>query len=103
MDRLLFDGFLDTPRTWLWIDMYATDSPLRGNQGGRFPHDCDGHHCYLRPKLRNRLKPAQAGRLVNDLREIAEVVETLPMVEASSDPYDNYLVTGDKPHLPALG
>ena len=67
------------------------------------------------PKLRTRLKPAQAGRLVNALREIAEVVETLPTVEASPDPYDNYLlsiaaggaadylVTGDKPHLLALG
>ena len=67
------------------------------------------------PKLRARLKPAQAGRLVNDLRDIAVLVETLPPVEASPDPYDNYLlsiargghadylVTGDKPHLLALG
>lgn len=67
------------------------------------------------PKLRARLKPALAGRLVNDLREVAVLVEPLPPVEASPDPYDNYLlsiasgghadylVTGDKPHLLALG
>ncbi|QVL47952.1 MAG: putative toxin-antitoxin system toxin component, PIN family [Thiocapsa sp.] len=67
------------------------------------------------PKLRARLKPALAGRLVNDLRQIAVLVKTLPPVDASPDPYDNYLlsiasggqadylVTGDKPHLLALG
>jgi putative PIN family toxin of toxin-antitoxin system len=67
------------------------------------------------PKLRARLKPALAGRLVNDLRELAVSVEPLPPVEASPDPYDDYLlsiacggaadylVTGDKPHLLALG
>jgi putative PIN family toxin of toxin-antitoxin system len=67
------------------------------------------------PKIRARLKPALAGRLVNDLRELAEMVETLPPVEASPDPYDNYLlsiacggeadylVTGDKAGLLALG
>lgn len=67
------------------------------------------------PKIRARLKPAQAGRLINDLREIAVVMESLPLVDVSPDPYDNYLlaiasggeadylVTGDKPHLLALG
>lgn len=67
------------------------------------------------PKIRARLKPAQAGRLINDLREIAVVMERLPSVDVSPDPYDNYLlaiasggeadylVTGDKPHLLALG
>lgn len=66
------------------------------------------------PKIRARLKPALAGRLINDLREIAVVVESLPPVEVSPDPYDNYLlaiasggkanylVTGDKVHLLAL-
>jgi uncharacterized protein len=49
------------------------------------------------------------------LSELAVVVETLPSVGVSPDPYDNcllaiasggkadYLVTGDKPHLLALG
>ena len=67
------------------------------------------------PKLRDRLKPAVAGRLVNDLRELAGWVERLPPVDASPDPYDNYLlsiasggaahylVTGDKADLLALG
>ncbi len=67
------------------------------------------------PKIRARLKPALAGRLVNDLREVAVVVKSLPPVDVSPDPYDNYLlsiasggeadylVSGDKPDLLALG
>jgi hypothetical protein len=67
------------------------------------------------PKIHARLKPALAGRFINDLREVAVVVEMLPPVDVSPDPYDNYLlsiasggeadylVTGDKPDLLALG
>ena len=67
------------------------------------------------PKIRARVKPALAGRLVNDLRNIATLVEHLPPVDASPDPYDNYplsiaeggtahyLVTGGKSDLLALG
>ncbi len=67
------------------------------------------------PKIRTRLKPVLAGRLVNDLREITVPVETLPAIDVSRDPYDNYLlalavggeadylVTGDKPDLLKLG
>jgi putative PIN family toxin of toxin-antitoxin system len=67
------------------------------------------------PKISARIKPVLAGRLINDLREVAVVVETLPPVDVSPDPYDNYLlaiasgggadylVTGDKPHLLSLG
>lgn len=68
------------------------------------------------PKISSRIKPALAGgRLINDLRELAVLVETLPPVDVSPDPYDNYLlaiasggkadylVTGDKPHLLTLG
>lgn len=66
------------------------------------------------PKIRARLKPALAGRLINDLREVAVMVESLPPVDVSPDPYDNYLlaiasggeadylVTGDKSDLLAL-
>lgn len=66
------------------------------------------------PKIRTRLQPALAGRLVNELRDLAVIVETLPVVDASPDPYDNYLlsiasggradylVTGDKHDLLAL-
>ena len=63
------------------------------------------------PKLRERLAPAIAGRLVNDLRAVAITLDKLPIVEVSADPDDNYLlslsvagaadflVTGDKCHL----
>jgi len=63
------------------------------------------------PKLRERLNPALAGHLVNDLRAIAVTVENLPVVDVSADPHDNYLlaiaavgsadflVTGDKRDL----
>jgi len=63
------------------------------------------------PKIRARLKPALAGRLVNDLRELAVLVAPLPSVDVSPDPGDNYLlaiaaggeadylVTGDKSDL----
>jgi putative PIN family toxin of toxin-antitoxin system len=67
------------------------------------------------PKLRRFLKPTEAGNLVNGLRLQATVLETLPTVELSPDPDDNpvlamaeacqaqYLVTGDKEDLLALG
>jgi len=55
------------------------------------------------PKISARLKPSLAGRLINNLRELAVLIESLPSVEVSPDPDDNYyLVTGDKPHLLAL-
>lgn len=66
------------------------------------------------PKIKERLAPALAGRLVNDLRDIAVVLGDLPQVTASPDPHDNYLlamamagsadflVTGDKRDLLVL-
>jgi uncharacterized protein len=66
------------------------------------------------PKLRERLAPALAGRLINELREIAVVVGNLPTVTLCDDPHDNYLlatagagaadflITGDKRHLLGL-
>lgn len=63
------------------------------------------------PKIRQRLSPALAGRLVNQLRDLAVIVTPLPEVTASPDPYDNFLrataqagranflVTGDKSGL----
>ena len=62
-----------------------------------------------------RIKPHEAGRLVNDLRSVAKVVTDLPTVQRSPDPNDNFLlalaqageatciVTGDKSGLLALG
>ena len=67
------------------------------------------------PKLRKYLKPAEVGTLVNGIRHEATVVQALPNVELSPDPYDNpilaaaieggadYLVTGDKRDLLSLG
>jgi putative PIN family toxin of toxin-antitoxin system len=66
------------------------------------------------PKIRERLAPALAGRLINELREIAVLVKNLPTVTVCADPYDNYLlamatagtadflVTGDKRDLLSL-
>ena len=61
-----------------------------------------------------RIKPAEAGRLVNSLRDLAVVQTDLPVVKRSSDPKDDfilalaqaggarYIVTGDKSGLLAL-
>jgi hypothetical protein len=66
------------------------------------------------PRIHERLAPALAGRLINELRDVAIVVRDFPIVSASSDPDDNYLlamsvagsadylVTGDKRHLLAI-
>jgi putative PIN family toxin of toxin-antitoxin system len=66
------------------------------------------------PKIRERLAPALAGRLINEMREIAVLVKDLPVVIVCTDPYDNYLlgmtkagaadllVTGDKRDLLVL-
>ena len=67
------------------------------------------------PKIRERLTPALAGRLVNQLRKVAVLVTDLPTVTVCADPYDNYLLamvkagqaefllTGDKRDLLGLG
>jgi len=44
------------------------------------------------PRIRERLRPALAGSLVNELKGVAEIVETLPSIELSPDPYDNFLL-----------
>ncbi len=66
-------------------------------------------------KIRDRLTPALAGRLINELRDLAIVLKDLPEVTVSPDPWDNYLlataaagaadllVTGDKRDLLPLG
>lgn len=67
-----------------------------------------------RPKLAAHIKPHRAGRLVNQLKELAEIVRSLPEVKRSPDPEDDfvlalceagktdYLVTGDKSGLLSL-
>ena len=66
------------------------------------------------PKIRERLPPALAGRLVNDLRGLGVLVDRLPTVTVSPDSDDDYLLTltqvggadvlltADKCHLLAL-
>lgn len=71
------------------------------------------------PRLRERLSPALAGRLVNELRQLAPLVRTavekLPRLAVCRDPDDDhllalavaghadYLVTGDKNDALAIG
>jgi putative PIN family toxin of toxin-antitoxin system len=67
------------------------------------------------PKIRTRILPALAGRMVNELRSTAETVSDLPDITISRDPWDNFLlalaekgaadflVTGDKADLLTLG
>ena len=66
------------------------------------------------PKIRERFTPALAGRLINELRDIAIGLKNLPTITECKDHYDNYLlamavagsadflVTGDKRDLIAL-
>ena len=66
------------------------------------------------PKIRERLPQALAGRLINELRSVTEMIDDLPAIDISRDPWDNYLlamaqvgkaeylVTGDKADLLSL-
>jgi hypothetical protein len=68
-----------------------------------------------RPHVRGLFRRSEAGRLVNDLRADAEMIDGLPHVRRSADPADDfllalceagladYLVTGDKAGLLVLG
>jgi putative PIN family toxin of toxin-antitoxin system len=68
-----------------------------------------------KPRIAERIKPHKAGRLVNQIKQLAQDVGALPPVKRSSDPQDDfllamaeagqadYLVTGDKSGLLALG
>src|ERR1700693_3558885 len=67
-----------------------------------------------KPAIAERIKPYRAGGLVNELKELAETIGSLPRVTRSRDPADDfllalseagradYLVTGDKGGLLAL-
>jgi putative PIN family toxin of toxin-antitoxin system len=63
------------------------------------------------PRIKARFRPALAGELVNQLRDLAETIAPLPRVDISPNPFDNYLlaiaqaghadvlVSGDRQHL----
>ena len=67
-----------------------------------------------KPAVAERIKPYKAGSLVNEIKELAENIGSLPRVHRSPDPTDDfllalsqagkadYLVTGDKGGLLAL-
>ena len=67
-----------------------------------------------KPRVADLIKPYKAGRLVNQIKKLAEEVGKLPSLKRSPDPGDNYLlalaeagkadylVTGDKSGLLAL-
>jgi uncharacterized protein len=67
------------------------------------------------PRVAELVRPHHAGRLVNQVKKLAEDVDPLPRVQRSPDPTDDfllalseagkadYLVTGDKSGLLALG
>jgi uncharacterized protein len=67
-----------------------------------------------KPAIAERIKPHKAGRLVNQVKKLAEDIAPLPRVRRSPDPTDDfllalseagqadYLVTGDKSGLLAL-
>ena len=77
-------------------------------------HDGELLATLTKPKIAALIKPHKAGRLVNQIRKLAEHVGELPDVQRSSDPKDDfllamceagqadYLVTGDKSGLLAL-
>ena len=46
-----------------------------------------------RPALRALIRPALAGELVNQLRSMALWIDTLPPVNRSPDPFDNFLLS----------
>ena len=46
-----------------------------------------------RPALRALIRPALAGELVNQLRNMAMWIDALPPVDRSPDPFDNFLLS----------
>ena len=89
-------------------------------EGGKFTLlTCAEHLDELRatlqkPKVSKLLKPHNAGHMVNQIKHLAEEIGSLPRVERSPDPDDDfllglseagkadYLVTGDKTGLLSL-
>src|SRR5260370_32180869 len=45
-----------------------------------------------KPRVAELVKPHRAGRLVNQIKELAEDIASLPRVERSPDPTDDFLL-----------
>jgi putative PIN family toxin of toxin-antitoxin system len=98
----------------------AADRIYRGWRAGDFELvSCEEQLAEIRrvtrrQAVRDLIRPAEAGRLINQIRYLAITINSLPEVSASPDPWDNfilaaalggradYLVTGDKSDLLAL-
>src|ERR1035441_9926895 len=50
-----------------------------------------------KPTLAARIKPYRAGRLVNELNELAETIGSLPRIKRSPDPTDDFLLALSEP------
>jgi hypothetical protein len=50
-----------------------------------------GHLLKALPRVANLIKPYKAGRLVNQIKKLAEDVGQLPRLKRSPDPGDNYV------------
>ena len=62
-------------------------------------------------KIKERISSATTGRLINEIRDLSIMINNLPKIDISPDPYDNYLlsiasagkadylITGDKRDL----
>jgi hypothetical protein len=94
IDRLLVDMFLESksePPAEIIIDLDATDTPLHGQQEGRFFHGYYDHYCYLPlytfcgdqilgVRLREANQDASAGAVEEVRRIVAQIRERWPAV-----------------------
>ncbi len=84
LDRLLVELFLESrgkPPETLWLDLDATDDPLRGAQEGRFFHGYYRHYCYLPLYIFSgghllcaRLRPANIDAAAGSVEELERIV-----------------------------
>ncbi|MBZ5534608.1 MAG: IS1380 family transposase [Acidobacteriia bacterium] len=84
VDRLLVAIFLEghaTPPEEIVLDLDATDTPVHGNQAGRFFHGYYGHYCYLPLYLvcgdfllRARLRPSNIDAAAGSVEELKGIV-----------------------------
>lgn len=84
LDRLLLELFLEAhrkPPEEIVLDLDATDTPLHGEQEGRFFHGYYGHYCYLPLYIFSgdhllcaRLRPSNQDASAGSLPEVERIV-----------------------------